>query len=80
MFLFFPTAHRKVVKLGDILQFITGLRQPPPLGFFLNPTIVFYPSPSFLPRAATFPNTLILPIATLGNSTPPVDKIYEMFD
>ncbi|KAJ8049416.1 G2/M phase-specific E3 ubiquitin-protein ligase [Holothuria leucospilota] len=73
-------ADRRVVKLGDILQFTTGLRQPPPMGFIPKPTIVFDPSPSFLPRAATCPNTLILPIATLGNSTPPVEKIYEMFD
>ena len=69
-----------MVLLSDVLQFITGLPTPPLLGFEQHPTIIFKPSASYLPRAQTCTNTLILPIPLQGNTAPDTDFVYQMFD
>ncbi|KAJ8050615.1 G2/M phase-specific E3 ubiquitin-protein ligase [Holothuria leucospilota] len=70
----------RVVSLSEIVRFVTCLTRPPPVGFQPVPVIIFQPSSSFLPKAQTCTNTLILPIARMGENPPRDDDIFQKFD
>ena len=50
------------ITTEDILEFATGSRYEPVLGFKLKPTINFQPHPQWLPTASTCANQLYLPV------------------
>jgi len=50
--------------MESILQFVTGTREEPVLGFTLKPEVNFSELPGNLPTASTCVNKLTLPINT----------------
>ena len=51
------------IGLGDLLSFVTGADQPPPLGFRLSPTIQFTADHQhILPKASTCTLTLFISV------------------
>lgn len=71
---------RRVVSLEEILEFATGLSSPSIAGFAIEPAISFEPSLSFLPRAQTCANTLILPVRMANQNFLETEFLYGMFD
>ena len=65
----------------DILEFATGSRYEPVLGFKLKPTINFQPHPQWLPTASTCANQLYLPVPPDAITPfPPEEKLMALMD
>eukprot|EP00794_Sanderia_malayensis_P008538 gene8538-9450_t len=83
------------LTLGDILSFVTGATEEPPLGFQMQPAIQFICptelqrssqegeasfAACFAPTARTCVNVLCLPRGTLQFSLPSMEKLFALYD
>ena len=83
------------LTLGDILSFVTGAAEEPPLGFQMQPAIQFICptelqrssqegeanfAACFAPTARTCVNDLCLPRGTLQFSLPSMEKLFALYD
>ena len=80
------SGRRGNVSLGHILQFVTGADEEPPVGFQIQPSIVFVPANdgllwSFVLTANTCTHTLNLPRSTSGKTSLPNAKdLFSVYD
>eukprot|EP00794_Sanderia_malayensis_P001586 gene1586-1752_t len=83
------------LTLGDILSFVTGATEEPPLGFQMQPAIQFICptelqrssqegeasfAACFAPTARTCVNVLCLPRGTLQFPLPSMEKLFALYD
>ena len=69
------------MRLEDILQFWTGCRYPPLLGFSIKPCIEFQENPAgFLPTANTCANVLRLPRPSPTDGEKESEYYFKKFD
>ena len=74
---------RGAISLAHILMFATGADEEPPLGFKIQPSIIFVEaatSDSFLPTANTCICSLTLPHASHQIPLPAPDRLYSLYD
>ena len=69
------------LALEDILEFATGAREEPLLGFALKPSITFTENPPyFMPTANTCINQLSLPRTAATEAAKQEEFYYKKFD
>ena len=69
------------IKPEDVLQFVTGSRYEPLLGFGMKPSISYKPHVMFMPTSSTCTNTLYLPLPDHpATPFPNEDEQYKLFD
>ena len=69
------------IKPVDILQFVTGSRYEPLLGFGMKPSISYKPHVMFMPTSSTCTNTIYLLLPDHpATPFPNEDEQYKLFD